>query len=122
VDDDSNAEISRTFFQTVQKKLHYAKHGRVAAELIAARVDAEKPNMGLTTWKGDEVRKGDVTVAKHYLSEAEMGALNRIVSIYPDYAEDHAQRRRPMHMRGMGGEAGRLSNLPSPATNGNQWQ
>lgn len=99
VDYDDNAEISRKFFKTVQNKLHYAIHGHTAAELIAARADAEKPNMGLTTWKGAKVRKGDVTVAKNYLSEAEMSALNRIVTMYLDYAEDQAQRRRPMHMR-----------------------
>ncbi len=99
VDYDPNAEISRKFFKTVQNKLHYAIHGHTAAELIAARADAEKPNMGLTTWKGVKVRKGDVTVAKNYLSEEEMSALNRIVTMYLDYAEDQAQRLRPMHMR-----------------------
>ena len=99
VDYDPNTEISQTFFATVQNKLHYAIHGHTAAELIATRADAGKPHMGLTTWKGAKVRQGDVTVAKNYLTEKELSALNRIVTMYLDYAEDQAQRRRPMHMR-----------------------
>jgi hypothetical protein len=99
VDYDPNAEISQTFFATVQNKLHYAIHGQTAAELISSRANAEKPNMGLTSWKGAKVRQGDVTVAKNYLSKEELSALNRIVTMYLDYAEDQAQRRRPMHMR-----------------------
>jgi hypothetical protein len=99
VDYDPNADISHTFFAQVQNKLHYAIHGHTAAELIAKRASAEKPNMGLTAWKGAKVRKRDVGVAKNYLSESELAALNRIVTMYLDYAEDQAQRRRPMHMR-----------------------
>lgn len=98
VDYDSKAEITQGFFATVQNKLHFAIHGQTAAELIAARAKADKENMGLTSWKGDKVRKGDVTVAKNYLSEKELKSLNRIVTMYLDYAEDQAERQQPMHM------------------------
>lgn len=99
VDYDSSAEITQEFFATVQNKLHWAIHGHTAAELIAFRADAGKPNMGLTSWKGAKVRSGDVTVAKNYLNEEELSSLNRIVTMYLDYAEDQARRWRPMHMR-----------------------
>ncbi len=99
VDYDPGAEITQEFFATVQNKLHWAIHGHTAAELIAARADAGKPNMGLTSWKGSKVRRGDVTVAKNYLNAEELSSLNRIVTMYLDYAEDQANRRRPMHMR-----------------------
>jgi len=82
----------------VQNKLHWAVTGHTAPELIAERADAGKPNMGLTSWKGAKVRKGDVTVAKNYLSQDELIDLNRIVTMYLDYAEDQAKRRRVMHM------------------------
>jgi hypothetical protein len=98
VDYDSRSEPAQTFFQTVQNKLHWAITGHTAAELIAARADGAKPNMGLTSWKGAKVRKPDVTVAKNYLAEDELKNLNRIVTMYLDYAEDQAQRRRPMSM------------------------
>ena len=99
VDYDSNAEVTQIFFKTVQNKLHFAIHGMTAAELISKRADAEKENMGLTSWKGDKVRKRDVTVAKNYLSEKELKSLNRIVTMYLDYAEDQAERQRPMYMK-----------------------
>ena len=99
VDYDSNAEVTQEFFATVQNKLHYAIHGMTAAELISDRAEAEKENMGLTSWKGDKVRKRDVTIAKNYLNEKEMRALNRIVTRYLDYAEDQAERNRPMYMK-----------------------
>lgn len=99
VDYDPKAEISRKFFATVQNKLHYAIHGQTAAELISDRADAGKPNMGLTSWRGAKVRRGDVSVAKNYLTREELPSLNRIVTMYLDYAEDQAERRRPMHMR-----------------------
>lgn len=70
-----------------------------AAELILDRVDVGKENMGLTSWKGDKVRKREVTVAKNYLSEKELKSLNRIVTMYLDYAEDQAERQRPMYMK-----------------------
>lgn len=99
IDYDSRAEISQEFFATVQNKLHWASHGHTAAELICERANADKENMGLTTWKGARVRKGDVSVAKNYLSEDEIKTLNRIVTMYLDYAEDQAERHQPMHMK-----------------------
>jgi hypothetical protein len=99
VDYDRNAEVTQQFFATVQNKLHFAIHGKTAAELISDRANAEKDNMGLTNWAGDKVRKKDVRVAKNYLSEEELKSLNRIVTMYLDYAEDQAERQRPMHMK-----------------------
>ena len=99
VDYDPKAEQSQEFFATVQNKLHFAIHGQTAAELVASRADATKENMGLTSWKGDKVRKQDITVAKNYLTEKEMKSLNRIVTMYLDYAEDQAERNRPMYMK-----------------------
>ncbi|SET23426.1 Uncharacterized conserved protein [Oceanobacillus limi] len=98
VDYDPKAEITQEFFATVQNKLHFAIHGQTAAELIVDRAKAEKENMGLTAWEGDNVRKRDVTVAKNYLTEKELKSLNRIVTMYLDYAEDQAERQQPMHM------------------------
>ncbi len=98
VDYDPKADISQTFFAAVQNKLHWAVHGHTAAELITERADSEEPNMGLMTWKGTQVRKGDVTNAKNYLNQDELKSLNRIVSMYLDYAEDQAQQQRIMHM------------------------
>lgn len=89
---------TQVFFQTVQNKLHFAATGRTAPELIAERADAAKPNMGLTTWKGGVVRRGDVTVAKNYLQESEITELNRIVTMFLDYAEDQAWRRKQVFM------------------------
>ena len=98
-DYDPNAEITRTFFATVQNKLHWAITGRTAAELITDRASAEKPNMGLTNWKGKVVRKVDVIVAKNYLNEDELRSLNRIITMYLDYAEDQAETHQPMYMQ-----------------------
>ena len=101
IDYDPTAEISRTFFATVQNKLHWAIHGHTAAEIIHRRADATKPHMGLTTWKNaphGAIRRGDVTVAKNYLAQEEITELNRVVSMYLDYAEDQARRKQPMHM------------------------
>jgi hypothetical protein len=99
IDYDGKSEEAKKFFATVQNKLHFAIHGHTAAELIEQRADASKDNMGLTTWKGDKVRKGDITVAKNYLTEKEIKSLNRIVTMYLDYAEDQAERHNPMHMK-----------------------
>ncbi len=99
VDYDPNTEIAQNFFATVQNKLHWAIHGHTAAELIAERVDANKLNMGLNSWKGEKVRKSDVTVAKNYLTEDELKSLNRIVTMYLDYAEDQAERHNVMYMK-----------------------
>lgn len=99
VDYDAKSNISQEFFATVQNKLHFAIHGFTAAELIVERVDSNKDNMGLTTWTGDKVRQRDVTVAKNYLNEDEIRSLNRIVTMYLDYAEDQAERNQPMYMK-----------------------
>ncbi len=103
IDYDPSAEASELFFSTVQNKMHWAAHGHTAAELIAMRADAKAPNMGLTTWaeasKGGVIRKADVSVAKNYLNEEELGTLNRIVNAYIEIAELQAQARRPMTMR-----------------------
>jgi hypothetical protein len=99
IDYDAKAEQTKEFFQIVQNKLHWAITGKTAAEIISERADAAKPNMGLTTWKGAKVRKADVTVAKNYLDQEEIRSLNRIVTMYLDYAELQAERRQPLHMR-----------------------
>ncbi|MDQ1335126.1 MAG: hypothetical protein QG552_2076 [Thermodesulfobacteriota bacterium] len=99
VDYDPNAEETLEFFSIVQNKLHFAISGKTAPELIFERADASKPNMGLTSWKGTKVRKGDVTIAKNYLNAEEIEGLNRIVTMYLDYAEDQAKRHRQIFMR-----------------------
>lgn len=102
IDYDPDATITQTFFATVQNKLHWAIHGHTAAEIIAQRADAAKPTMGLTTWKNTPhgpIRKPDVTIAKNYLNEEEIGELNRVVTMYLDYAEDQARRHMPMHTK-----------------------
>jgi hypothetical protein len=98
IDYDPHTEATIEFFKIVQNKLHWAITGHTAAELIAERANAEKPNMGLTAWKGAKVRRGDVTVAKNYLNEPEIRQLNRIITMYLDYAETQAERRYPVHM------------------------
>jgi hypothetical protein len=98
VDYDPQAEETLEFFRIVQNKLHFAVSGKTAAELISERASAAKPNMGLTAWKGARVRKSDVTVAKNYLNEKEMEGLNRIVTMYLDYAEDRAKHYRQIFM------------------------
>jgi hypothetical protein len=99
IDYDPKAEETQEFFKIVQNKLHWAITGKTAAELIAERADADKPNMGLTSWKGAKVRKSDVAIAKNYLNEDEIRQLNRIVTMYLDYAEMQAERRQPVYMR-----------------------
>ena len=94
----SEAETKRVF-QVVQNKLHFTVTRMTAPELIAARADATQPNMGLSTWRGDAVRKSDVTVAKNYLREPEIGELNRIVVMFLDYAEDQARRRQQLFLK-----------------------
>jgi hypothetical protein len=101
IDYDPKAETSQTFFKTVQNKLHWAVTGKTAAEIIAERADAGQPAMGLTTWKNapsGKVVKSDVSVAKNYLVETEIKELERIVSMYLDYAENQAARQVPMKM------------------------
>lgn len=100
-DYDKNAKTTRLFFQTVQNKMHFAVHRHTAAELIYERADAAKEHMGLTTWENapdGKILKADVTVAKNYLSQEEMDYLERIVSLYLDYAELQARRKIPMSM------------------------
>jgi hypothetical protein len=92
------AETTR-FFSVIQNKLHFAATGMTAAELIASRVDHSLPNMGLTSWQRDEVRKADVVIAKNYLAENEVTELNRIVTMWLDFAEDQATRRKQVFMQ-----------------------
>ncbi len=97
-DYDSKSAEAQKFFMTVQNKLEYAATGHTAPEIIAARADATKDNMGLTAFKGAKVRKGDVTVAKNYMTYDEIRTLNRIVTMYLDYAELQAENHQPMYM------------------------
>ncbi|UXX81058.1 virulence RhuM family protein [Reichenbachiella carrageenanivorans] len=101
IDYDPKAEVTQTFYKTVQNKLHWAITGHTAAEIIKQRADADKLNMGLTTWKNapsGKVLKTDISVAKNYLSEKELKDLNRIVTMYLDFAELQAERQNPMKM------------------------
>lgn len=98
IDYDPKSEKANMFFKTIQNKLHYSVHGHTAAELIVERANATVDNMGLTTFKGAKVRKADVTIAKNYLNKEEIEGLNRIVTMYLDYAEDQAKQHIPMHM------------------------
>jgi len=102
IDYDISAQSTKRFFSTVQNKLHWAIHGQTAAQVIIQRADAQKENMGLTSWKdapGGKIQKFDVVVAKNYLTEAEMAQLQRLVSAYLDVAEDMALRKIPMTMQ-----------------------
>ncbi len=98
IDYDPALEASQRFFKTVQNKMHWAAHGHTAAEIVAARVDSAKPNMGLTSWGGEVPRKADVGIAKNYLAAGELNALNRIVTAYLEFAELQALNRRAMYM------------------------
>jgi hypothetical protein len=98
IDYDPTLDISINFFKTVQNKMHWAITGQTAAEIIHHRADHTKPNMGLTSWRGPKVRKQDVVVAKNYLNEDELLALNNLVEQYLVFAEGQAMRRIPMHM------------------------
>ena len=98
-DYDPTTAETQEFFQIIQNKLHWAVTGQTAAELIAGRADRAKPNMGLTAWRGAKVRRTDVTIAKNYLREQEISELNRIVTMYLDFAEDQARRRKVLYMR-----------------------
>lgn len=102
VDYDLQSPITKEFYATVQNKLHWAIHNHTAAELIKLRASANKPNMGLTSWKnekkGGKILKTDVSVAKNYLNEEELGELNRVVTMYLDFAENMAKRQKEMKM------------------------
>lgn len=102
IDYDPHSPISQNFYAHVQDKLHYAIHGHTSAELIGVRANASKPNMGLTHWKnegrGGKITKTDVTVGKNYLKKEEIENLERLVSMYLDWAENFARRQRPLTM------------------------
>jgi hypothetical protein len=98
IDYDPTQEVSLEFFKTVQNKVHWAITGQTAAEIVHGRVDASKPNLGLTNWRGAVIRKQDVAIAKNYLSEPELAALNNLVEQYLVFAQGQAMRRVPMHM------------------------
>ena len=99
IDYDPSAEASRQFFATVQNKMHWAAHGQTAAEVIHARVDAAKPQAGMTNWVGAKPSKAEAVIAKNYLSPEELNVLNRIVVAYLELAEVQALNRKPMYMR-----------------------
>jgi hypothetical protein len=99
IDYDPTVEMTQKFFQTVQNKMHWAAHGHTAAEIVAARADAAKPHMGLTSWTGTTLGPSDIEIAKNYLKKDEIEALNRIVTAYLEFAELQALNRHPMHMR-----------------------
>ena len=99
IDYNPKAESSVLFFKQVQNKMHWAAHKHTAAEVIYQRADADKDNMGLTTWSGNRIKLSDVEVAKNYLDEKELDALNKIVAAYLDIAEVHALNQEPMYMK-----------------------
>ena len=99
IDYDPSTDMSREFFAVVQNKMHWAAHGHTAAEIVAKRADSKKTNMGLTSWIGDRPRKADTEIAKNYLNEKELDTLNRIVTMYLEFAEFQTLKQKPMHMR-----------------------
>jgi len=98
IDYDASTEQARNFFATVQNKFHWAIHAHTAEELIQLRADETQPNIGLTNWPGENIKRQDVLIAKNYLSPEELEQLNRIVNLYLEFAELQAMNRRPMHM------------------------
>jgi hypothetical protein len=99
VDYDPKAKTSQRFFKTIQNKMHWAAHGQTAAEVIYNRIDAAKPYLGLTSFKGEQPTKKETTIAKNYLNEQEMNVLNRMVTAYLELAELQALNRKPMYMK-----------------------
>ena len=99
IDYDPRVEMTQKFFKTVQNKMHYSVHGHTAAEIIYERADSEKDFMGLTTWAGAMPTKPEAETAKNYLTHEEIKSLNRIVSLYLDFAEMQAEEHRPMYMK-----------------------
>ena len=99
IDYDPRVEMTQKFFKTVQNKMHYSVHGHTAEEIIYERADAQKDFMGLTTWSGAMPTKPEAEIAKNYLTQAEITSLNRIVSLYLDFAEMQAEEHRPMYMK-----------------------
>jgi len=98
IDYDPNQDMSIEFFKKVQNKMHWAAHGNTASEIIFKRVDANKPNLGLTNFKGEKPTKQEIEIAKNYLSENELNILNRIVAAYLEFAELQALNQNPMYM------------------------
>ena len=99
IDYDPSAEVSIQFFRQVQNKMHWAAHRHTAAEIVYQRADAEKENMGLTSWEGKRIKRSDTEIAKNYLTQTELDALNKIVSAYLDIAEVRALAHEPMYMK-----------------------
>jgi len=99
IDYDPNTETSQTFFKTIQNKMHWAAHGQTAAEVVYSRIDAAKPFLGLTNFKGAQPTQQEIAVAKNYLNEQELNVLNRMVTAYLEVAELQALNRKPMHMQ-----------------------
>ena len=99
IDYDPRVEMTQKFFKTVQNKMHYSVHGHTAAEIIYERANAQKDFMGLTTWSGAMPTKPEAEIAKNYLTQDEIKSLNRIVSLYLDFAEMQAEEHRPMYMK-----------------------
>lgn len=99
IDYDKDAPLTQSFYATVQNKVHFAIHGQTAAEVILSRADRTLPNMGLTNWEGARIRKADVAIAKNYLNENELRALNNLVEQYLIFAQSQAERRVPMTMQ-----------------------
>lgn len=99
IDYDPDIEITKQFFATVQNKFHFAVHGKTAAEVIMQRANSDKPNMGLTNYSGQKIKKQDIFIAKNYLDEDELNILNRLVNQYLEFAELQALQRKPMYMK-----------------------
>ncbi|RLD83117.1 MAG: cell filamentation protein Fic [Bacteroidetes bacterium] len=99
IDYDPKTDITKKFFTTVQNKLHWAVHQHTAAEIVAERINAEKQNLGLTAWKGEKIRKSDISIAKNYLNEAELSQLNLLVEQYLAFAENQARQKKTMYMQ-----------------------
>lgn len=114
VDYDSQSQIAQNFFKSVQNKLEYAATGHTAPEIIANRADASKDNMGLTAFKGAKVRRGDVTVAKNYMTHEEISTLNLIVNMYPGLCGIAGQGTPPHAHGGLGKQAGRFPTIQRP--------
>ena len=99
IDYEPDADVSREFFRVIQNKMHWAAHGQTAAEVIHGRADASRPNLGMTNWTGSRIRKSEAEIAKNYLTAEELDVLNRIVTLYLDFAELQAVQHRAMTMR-----------------------
>jgi len=99
IDYEPKTEMTKKFFATIQNKLHWAVHQHTAAEIVAERISADKQNLGLTTWKGEKIRKSDITIAKNYLNKEELSQLNLLVEQYLAFAENQARQKKTMYMQ-----------------------